>query len=227
MAKQIKVREDNYFAVQGWMVTELKLKGNALMLYAIIYGFSQTTNTAFTGSVDYLCEWLGGVSRPTVINTLDNLVKQELLTKSSLRLQKWLKNGCNAFNNKRPVSQPLSFWREQDILLYLLKYDKKYAEVYGKIIGRYKDLEFSTSRLKKIMEKAPKTWEDRIELATTGAERTGCMFCGFGCHLEKSPNRFQRMKETHPKQYEYCLRPVEQGGLGMAEVLDYIGVDYK
>lgn len=39
MAKQIKVREDNYFAVQGWMVTELKLKGNALMLYAIIYGF--------------------------------------------------------------------------------------------------------------------------------------------------------------------------------------------
>ena len=35
------------------------------------------------------------------------------------------------------------------------------------------------------------------------------------------------MKETHPKQYEYCLRPVEQGGLGMAEVLDYIGVDYK
>lgn len=79
MAKQIKVREDNYFAVQGWMVTELKLKGNALMLYAIIYGFSQTTNTAFTGSVDYLCEWLGGVSRPTVINTLDNLVKQGLL----------------------------------------------------------------------------------------------------------------------------------------------------
>lgn len=83
MAKQIKVREDNYFAVQGWMVTELKLKGNALMLYAIIYGFSQTTNTAFTGSVDYLCEWLGCVSRPTVINTLDNLVKQGLLTKSS------------------------------------------------------------------------------------------------------------------------------------------------
>lgn len=83
MAKQIKVREDNYFAVQGWMVTELKLKGNALMLYAIIYGFSQTTNTAFTGSVDYLCEWLGGVSRPTVINTLDNLVKQGLLTKSN------------------------------------------------------------------------------------------------------------------------------------------------
>ena len=50
MAKQIKVREDNYFAVQGWMVTELKLKGNALMLYAIIYGFSQTT-TIYTSNL--------------------------------------------------------------------------------------------------------------------------------------------------------------------------------
>ena len=79
----IKIREDNYFVVQGWMITELGLKGNALMIYAIIYGFSQTTNTEFTGSVDYLCNWLGGVSRPTVINTLDSLVEQGLLTKSS------------------------------------------------------------------------------------------------------------------------------------------------
>ena len=81
---EIKVREDNYFTVQGWMITELGLKGNALMLYAIIYGFSQTTNTEFTGSVDYLCSWLGGVSRPTVINTLDALVEQGLLTKNSV-----------------------------------------------------------------------------------------------------------------------------------------------
>jgi hypothetical protein len=80
----VKVNPDNYFVVQGWMISELGLKGNALLLYAIIYGFSQTTNTGFTGSVDYLCGWLGGVSRPTVINTLDNLVQQGLLTKSSV-----------------------------------------------------------------------------------------------------------------------------------------------
>lgn len=81
---EIKIREDNFFTIQGWMVTELGLKGNALMLYAIIYGFSQTANTRFTGSVDYLCSWLGGVSRPTVINTLDSLVDQGLLTKESV-----------------------------------------------------------------------------------------------------------------------------------------------
>ena len=112
MAKQIKVREDNYFAVQGWMVTELKLKGNALMLYAIIYGFSQTTNTAFTGSVDYLCEWLGGVSRPTVINTLDNLVKQGLLTKSSttkgaLTSKNFLLNKDSKDNIEKSISKEM------------------------------------------------------------------------------------------------------------------------
>ena len=28
-----------------------------------------------------------------------------------------------------------------------------------------------------------------------GEHNTGCMFCMFGCHLEKYPNRFDRMKE--------------------------------
>jgi hypothetical protein len=53
------------------------------------------------------------------------------------------------------------------------------------------------------------------------------MFCMFGVHLEKQPNRFQRMKETHPKQYAYCMKPVEEGGLGVAKVLDYINVPYE
>lgn len=48
------------------------------------------------------------------------------------------------------------------------------------------------------------------------------MFCGFGVHLEKGENRFQRMALTHPKQYDYCINR-----LGLGEVLDYIGVDYK
>ena len=58
-------------------------------------------------------------------------------------------------------------------------------------------------------------------LITTGCQRTGCMFCGYGCHLEKEPNRFQRMKETHPIQHDYIINK-----LGMGEVLDFIGVKY-
>ena len=71
---------------------------------------------------------------------------------------------------------------------------------------------------------------------TTGAERTGCMFCMFGCHLEKAPNRFQKLSATHPKIYDYCIgggaevdgvwQPNNKG-LGLGKVLDYIGVDYR
>lgn len=53
------------------------------------------------------------------------------------------------------------------------------------------------------------------------------MFCGFGCHMEKEPNRFQRMQQQYPKQYNLCMRPVEEGGLGMKEVLEYMRIPYK
>ena len=51
------------------------------------------------------------------------------------------------------------------------------------------------------------------------ADRTGCMFCMFGVHMEKGENRFQRMYRTHPKQWKYCMDK-----LGLREVLAYIGV---
>ena len=78
-------------------------------------------------------------------------------------------------------------------------------------------------------------YEPEDTLETTGCDRTGCIFCMFGCHLEKEPNRFQRLKETHPRQYQYCigggemvdgkLQPNKEG-LGLGKVLDYIGVKY-
>ena len=52
-----------------------------------------------------------------------------------------------------------------------------------------------------------------------GEERTGCMFCGFGVHLEKGSNRFQRMAVTHPKQWNYCVNK-----LGMRGPLEFVGV---
>ena len=52
-----------------------------------------------------------------------------------------------------------------------------------------------------------------------GYNRTGCTFCMFGCHLEGSPNRFQRMKRTHPKLHNYCMNK-----LGLKEVLEFCNV---
>lgn len=60
-----------------------------------------------------------------------------------------------------------------------------------------------------------------------GYERTGCVFCAFGCHLDKGENRFQRLRKTHPKLWLYCMKPCCYKGLGMAKVLRYMGVNYK
>lgn len=90
---------------------------------------------------------------------------------------------------------------------------------------RYNGKECPDRAARLCLEEYPES-EKKFEFYTTGVSRTGCMFCAFGAHLESCPNRFQQMQETHPKQYDYCMRPVDQGGLGMAEVLDYIGIDH-
>lgn len=139
-----------------------------------------------------------------------------MAAESMLRTNRYLQHGCNAFDGKRPTSQPLSIWLEQDVLQYIKRKGLEIASVYGDIVER--DQLPGQTRL----------FEDQWdELTTTGVNRTGCMFCMFGAQCEKSPNRFQRMKETHPRQYAYCMKPVEEGGLGLQEVLEYIGVPYE
>lgn len=153
---------------------------------------------------------------------------------SQLRYQSWLKNGCNAFDSKRPISQPLSFWTEQDILQYIKKYDVPYCSVYGDIVIDESADDVLDGQLNIFDELGD--YSNAGKLKTTGCDRTGCIFCMFGCHLEKEPNRFQRLKETHPRQYDYCINGGEmvdgrwqpnKDGLGIGKVLDYIGVPYE
>ena len=152
---------------------------------------------------------------------------------SAIRENAWLKNGCNAFNAKTPTSTPLAFWTKQDILHYIKKYNLPYCSVYGDIVVDV-DTEKPDGQMNIIDYLGE--YEEGDKLKTTGCDRTGCIFCMFGCHLEKEPNRFQRLKETHPRQYDYCINGGEfvdgkwqpsKKGLGLGYVLDYIGVDYK
>lgn len=66
--------------VQGFMKNKLGLKGTKRDIYAIIYGFSQDSESWFTGSLSYLINWLD-VSKPTVIKALQELVEQDLIIK--------------------------------------------------------------------------------------------------------------------------------------------------
>ena len=125
-----------------------------------------------------------------------------MASESLLRLQSWLAAGCNAFESKRPISRPMSFWTQQDVLMYLKVTGIKYSPIYGDII------ETNT--------------KNGARLTTTGVTRSGCMFCMFGVQHDKIPNRFQKMQITHPRQYDYCINR-----LGCGRVMDFIGVPYK
>ena len=70
----------NYIVIQSFMVSELGLKGNELLIYAIIFGFSQTTGQTFHGSLTYLESWTNS-TRPTVISSLKSLVEKGLIEK--------------------------------------------------------------------------------------------------------------------------------------------------
>jgi hypothetical protein len=71
-----KLKDENYYIVQGFMINRLGLKGIALNVYAIIYGFSQDGETEYTGSLQYLCDFTGGTSKPTMIKALKELVEK-------------------------------------------------------------------------------------------------------------------------------------------------------
>ena len=77
-----KLKDDSNFQIYGWMATKLKLKGNELLIYAIIYSFSRNDNGngVFNASTAYLCEWTG-LARKNVINCLSNLVSRNLIIK--------------------------------------------------------------------------------------------------------------------------------------------------
>lgn len=74
------VKDNNFIAIQGWMRTQLNLKGNELLIYALIYGFSQDGNSRFKGSRKYIADWCG-CSLNTVDRSLGSLVNKGLLAK--------------------------------------------------------------------------------------------------------------------------------------------------
>ena len=55
-----------------------------------------------------------------------------------------------------------------------------------------------------------------------GYDATGCIFCAFGIMQDR--NRFLKLKATHPSLWAYCMKPLDEGGLGMEQVCDFLGV---
>ena len=177
-----------------------------------------------------------------------------MASESFMRTQKWLQDGCNAFNVTRPHSNPMSFWTEQDVLLYIREnarsmssnaYYRKAMRYGNKVVYRttgakapysYKECEAICSVYGDVVtddeESGQMTLADvmgmeefelgRPLLHTTGCQRTGCVLCGFGCHLEKDgQGRFEMLKKTHPK-FHNLLYVLKNNGVTYAEAIDWV-----
>ena len=76
-----KVQNENYVLIQGWMINELKLKGNELIVYAIIYGFTQIEGQLFNGSLQYLADWTNS-TKQGVVKNLKSLIEKGFIKKN-------------------------------------------------------------------------------------------------------------------------------------------------
>lgn len=76
------MKSDNFVVIQGWFCNELNLKGNELLVFALIYGFCQDGQSVYSGGRKYIADTFN-ISLKTVDNTLQSLIEQELIVKHS------------------------------------------------------------------------------------------------------------------------------------------------
>ena len=69
------MKDGSYVVIQAFMVNDLHLKGNELIVYATIYGFTQDGGHWFYGTRGYLAEWCGA-KRETVDRCIKSLIEK-------------------------------------------------------------------------------------------------------------------------------------------------------
>lgn len=77
------IKDTNYILIQGWMITKLKLEGKKLLLFALIYGFTQVEDTWFTGSTKYCAQWCD-CSDKYILKLLKELVEAGYIEKETI-----------------------------------------------------------------------------------------------------------------------------------------------
>lgn len=78
------MKKFDYIVIQAPMISELGLKGNSLLLFAMIHGFSKDGKNRFRASLDEMAEWLI-TSKGAVSSTLRALEKAGYITKHDVK----------------------------------------------------------------------------------------------------------------------------------------------
>lgn len=222
ISKQQSEYIDEYRRTKSDKLKDLRINGNSRGFGKIRPEYHFMLNAPFRVS-DYCCDYMkkhpaADYEKKTGRHPILGIMAEE----SRERKSNWIKYGCNAFDAKRPKSLPLSFWREVDVLKYIKENNLKIAETYGDIIKK------SNIGGQITIGDILGDIEDQ-EYMTTGAQRTGCMFCGFSLRREK--DRYVRQYQELPKMIDYVMRGGEfvnniwqpsTDGLGYWFVLAYM-----
>ena len=78
-----KLKDENYYVVHAWMINRLGLRGNELIVFAIMYGFCQDGEHKFRGSLSYIQQWMGVRTKHTVVKAIDGLVEKGIIVKET------------------------------------------------------------------------------------------------------------------------------------------------
>ena len=78
------MKKFDYIVIQAPMISELGLKGNSLLLFAMIHGFSKDGKNRFRASLDEMAEWLI-TSKGAVSSTLKALEKSGYIIKHDVK----------------------------------------------------------------------------------------------------------------------------------------------
>lgn len=200
------INDENYILIQGWMRSEMGLSGAALMVYATIYGFSQTGNCYYSGSIDYLAEW-AGVKRRQVISILKDLTESGYIEKNEV--------GYNRFRyrtDREMVKNARREWCKNDTIdgAKMTPYGAKSAPDGAKMtpnnIDIYNNIAINTHTAG-AREEGPEAVENSTQAGgvplpeyKNGREEAAKILCGPNKNVKLTPAQLEELENRIPNQ---------------------------
>lgn len=208
----MEVKDGTYVNIQSFMVNELHLSGNALIIYAVIYGFSQDGDSWFTGSRAYLAAWCQA-SKSTVSRNLDALCSDGLIerrerTESGVllvdyRVVRGTQNGKGCTQNEQGGVPKMGTGGVPKMSTHNIELDKLDTKSSCKDrsarhkYGEYENVLLSDTDLAKLKSEFPTDWEERIERLGAYMASTGKTYKN---HLATIRNWAKRDSESQSKR---------------------------
>lgn len=224
----MEVKDGTYVNIQSFMVNELHLSGNALIIYAVIYGFSQDGDSWFTGSRSYLAAWCQA-SKSTVSRNLetlcaDGLIERRERTESGVllvdyRVVRGTQNGQGCTQNEKGGVPKMGMGGVPKMSTHNIEVDNIDTKPSGEHreprhkYGEYSNVLLSDSDLAKLKAEFPSDWKERIERLSGYMESKGKTYKN---HLATIRNWARRDEEKN------AIKPAQQSNERSKETQELI-----